>query len=93
MPNHVHLLLTPQLDESGYPCPLQKIMQRIKSVSAHTVNRILSSNGPVWQEESFDTMVRSDMDFDEKLKYIEQNPDRAGLTKAGGTYRWLWKKT
>ena len=92
MPNHVHLLLTPLLDEGGYPYLLRKIMQRIKSVSAQGVNRILGCNGPVWQEESFDTMVRSDEDFRERLAYIELNPGRAGLVGPGQEYPWFWKR-
>ena len=92
MPNHVHLLLTPLLDQHGYPFPLQKTMQRIKSVSAHTVNRLLGCNGPVWQEESFDSLVRSENAFAEKLQYIEENATRAGLVHASETYRWFWKK-
>ncbi len=54
MPDHVHLLLTPLPDEQGWPHPLPAILKLMKGISARSVNQLLGTSGPVWQEESFD---------------------------------------
>jgi len=90
MPNHVHLLLTPLRDEQGWPYALPAILKLIQGVSARNVNRLLGTSGPVWQEESFDHMLRSNESFQEKQDYIRQNPVRAGLVEKPQDYQWLW---
>jgi hypothetical protein len=61
-----------------------------KGASAHSVNRMLQRSGPVWQEESFDHVLRSNESFEENLEYIRQNPVRRGLVIRPEDYRWLW---
>jgi putative transposase len=90
MPDHVHLLLTPLLDEQQWPYPLPAILKLIKGISARNVNKLLGTSGPVWQEESFEHTVRNDRSFQEKLEYIRQNPVRRGLVARPEDYRWLW---
>ena len=90
MPEHVHLLLTPLRDMDGWPIPLSKILKRIKGTSARSVNRLLGRDGPVWQEESFDHVLRSDESLEEKLEHIRQNPVRRALVKTPEEYPWLW---
>jgi len=90
MPDHVHLLLTPMRDPAGWPYALAAILKLIKGVSARIVNKLLGSSGPVWQDESFDHVLRSEESFEEKLEYIRQNPVRAGLVNRAEEYRWLW---
>ena len=90
MPDHVHLLFTPLRDENGWPFPLVEIMQSLKSATAHRINKLLHRSGPVWQEESFDHVLRSDESMKEKVEYVQQNPVRAGLVQRPEDYRWLW---
>ena len=90
MPEHVHLLLTPLRDEQGWPYGLPAILKLIKGASARSVNKLLSISGPVWQEESFDHVLRSQESLEEKLEYIRQNPVRRGLVTKPEDYRWLW---
>lgn len=90
MPDHVHLLLTPLPDNQGWPYPLPMILKRMKGVSARNVNRLNETSGPVWQEESFDHVLRSDESFQEKLEYIRLNPVRKGLVTKPEDYPWLW---
>ena len=90
MPDHVHLLLTPLRDENGWPFPLVEILQCMKSATAHRINRLLNTSGPVWEEESFDHVLRSDESLKEKCEYIRRNPAKAGLAKEPEDYRWLW---
>jgi putative transposase len=90
MPDHVHLLLSPLRDEKGWPYSLPTILKLLKGTSARSVNKLLTSGGPVWQEESFDHVLRSQESFEEKLKYLRQNPVRRGLVKKPEDYKWLW---
>jgi REP element-mobilizing transposase RayT len=90
MPDHVHLLFTPLRDEHGWPFPLAEIMQSLKSATAHRINKLLHRSGPVWQDESFDHVLRSDESLKEKAEYIRQNPVRRGLVEKPEDYRWLW---
>ena len=90
MPEHVHLLLTPLEDSNGWPIQLRLIMKLIKGISARSVNKLEQTEGPVWQEESFDHVLRSHKSLLEKAEYIRQNPVRRGLVGTPEEYRWLW---
>jgi len=90
MPNHVHLLLSALRDGNGWPFPLVDILQCLKSATAHGINKLQNCSGPVWEEESFDHVLRSDESLREKCAYIRQNPVRAGLVRRPEDYRWLW---
>ena len=90
MPDHVHVLLTPLRDHAGWPFPLVDILQCCKSATAHRINRLLDVAGPIWEEESFDHVLRSQESFGEKCEYIRQNAVKAGLVARPEDYRWLW---
>jgi len=90
MPEHVHMLFWTRRDKEGTPYSLPEIMQGIKGTSAHQINKLLNSKGPVWQPESFDYVLRKDEDIEENIKYIRLNPVRRGLVKSPSDYKWLW---
>ncbi|MFZ1005986.1 MAG: transposase [Candidatus Sulfotelmatobacter sp.] len=90
MPDHVHMLLTPLRDENGWPYSLPTILKVLKGTSARSINKLSNSTGPVWQEESFDHVLRSQESREEKLEYIRQNSVRRGLVKRPEDYKWLW---
>ena len=90
MPEHVHLLLTPMQDEDGWVYGLPAILKSIKRASARAVNKLTNISGPVWQEESFDHVLRSQESLEDTLEYIRQNPVRRGLVRKPEDYRWLW---
>jgi REP element-mobilizing transposase RayT len=90
MPDHVHLLLLPLRDENGWPFALVDILQCLKGATAHRINRLLHSSGPVWEEESFDHVLRSHEGLKNKCEYIRQNPVEAGIAPRPEDYRWLW---
>jgi putative transposase len=82
MPNHVHVLLAPKISPS-------RLMQSIKGTSAREANKLLGISGkPFWQRESYDHLVRTGEEFHKILKYIENNPVKAGLAATPETYRW-----
>jgi REP element-mobilizing transposase RayT len=90
MPEHVHLLLTPLRDEKGWPYSLPLILKSLKGSSARSVNGLSGSSGPVWQEESFDHVPRSQESYENKREYIRQNPVHRGLVQRPEDYPWLW---
>jgi len=91
MPTHAHLLFTPLRNAEGWLVSLPKVMRLIKGRSAHSVNGLLARQGRVWQEESFDHVLRSNESLGEKMNYICQNPVRAGLVLREMDYHWLWR--
>jgi len=75
MPNHVHLLTTSRIPTSRWLGPL-------KGYTGHSINRLLGKHGPVWQEESFDHLVRNRDSFDRIKRYIGWNPVKARIVAA-----------
>src|SRR5262249_30116880 len=71
--------------------PMRKLTHSIKSYSAHEINKAFGLEGPVWQDESFDHVIRDENAFEEKLLYIRMNPVKAGLVERGEDYKWFWQ--
>jgi alanyl-tRNA synthetase/REP element-mobilizing transposase RayT len=95
MPDHVHFLFEPQIkeqDKEGKPVfwPLTEILQAIKSFTAHEINKAEGTKGQVWENESFDRMIRGDADLEEKFHYICRNPWDSGVVPGTEHYPWLW---
>ncbi len=99
MPDHVHILAqplptpsradeTPVLPRQYYS--LAEILHSIKSYTAHAINQRRGAVGSLWAEESFDRIVRDQGEFEEKLRYMLNNPVRAGLVEDGFQYQYLW---
>jgi len=81
MPDHAHLLLNPL---EGMD--LSRIMKGIKGVSAKRINERRGSSGSVWQDESWDRIMRDQQELDEKLRYMLNNPVKNGLAADGWDY-------
>jgi REP-associated tyrosine transposase len=91
MPDHAHLILTPAIDElRRRVVPLFEIMRAIKGASARNVNQKLERHGAIWQEESFDHVLRSAENTTAKLLYVLENPVRQGLVRIWQEYPWTW---
>jgi len=82
MPNHVHVLLTPQVT-------VGRLIQSVKGYSAREANRILGRvRTPFWQQEYFDHWIRDKAEFVRIVSYIENNPVRSGLVPRPELFRW-----
>jgi len=95
MPDHVHLLFEPQIKEETATShtifwSLSEILHGIKSSTAHRINKICGATGPVWDKESFDRLIRSQSDLEEKFSYICRNPWDAKVVDQNEDYPWLW---
>ena len=91
MPDHVHLIYSPLRGEDGWSYTLPEIMKSIKGRSARQINVALRRTGPVWQEEFFDHVLRSNDSLVDRVEYVCQNPVRAGLVRTEAEYSWVWK--
>jgi alanyl-tRNA synthetase/REP element-mobilizing transposase RayT len=95
MPDHAHALFEPQVkeqDPDGNPVfySLTELMHSVKSFTAHEINKVEGNSGGVWEQESFDRLIRSDADLEEKFHYICRNPWDAGVVPPTEPYQWLW---
>jgi len=88
MPDHVHALLKPLLHR-GRGSSLTAIVHGLKSYSAHGISGRRGTEGPVWQDERFDRIVRHEAAFLEKWNYIRNNAVARGLVARAEEYSWL----
>lgn len=73
MPNHVHVLLIPlQL------YTLKKIHHSWKSFTSNKINKLRGRSGSIWQHETFDHIVRSQIQLEKFRKYIIENWEKSG---------------
>jgi Rad3-related DNA helicase/REP element-mobilizing transposase RayT len=72
MPNHVHVLVRP-IGENK----LSEILHSWKSFTAKKINALLGRTGTVWQDESFDCIVRNEAQLQQFSAYIQENPEKA----------------
>jgi REP element-mobilizing transposase RayT len=74
MPNHVHIIIQPFPEYD-----LSNIMKSIKSYCAHLINKTIGASGSVWQDESFDHIIRTVKQKNRIEQYIADNPKMAKL--------------
>lgn len=80
MPNHCHCVVRPF---EGHP--LEKILQSIKGFVSRVINRSTGRRQTVWQEESYDQIVRDEEHLYRIVQYLGRNPWLAGIDRA----RWV----
>ncbi len=83
MPNHIHLLLLPALDDS-----LSALMQNFKHTTAQAINAARRRRGALWQKGFFDRFMRTPKEFGKTLDYIHHNPVRKDLVGEPTEWRW-----
>ncbi|MEN6502971.1 MAG: transposase [Planctomycetaceae bacterium] len=81
MPNHVHLVVRPSAEFE-----LSKSLHSLKSFTAHKANELLGREGPFWQSEYYDHLIRDEEDLWHSIEYAWKNPDKAGLQE------WKWRE-
>ncbi len=74
MPNHIHALVKPVMEFT-----LSDILHSWKSYTANRINRLVNRQGALWQDESFDHIVRDEAQMERFSRYIMQNPVKARL--------------
>jgi REP element-mobilizing transposase RayT len=81
MPNHVHVVVRVIPGHS-----LAEVIHSWKSFSAKRANNLLNCSGSFWQREYYDHLIRDENEFERAVRYVEENPERAGLKN----WRWVW---
>lgn len=83
MDDHVHVLAGPH---SGFR--LESILHSWKSFSAKHIGCRRQQAGAIWQEEYFDRVIWSCIEYAQKRSYILTNPFRRWPDLQ--SYRWCW---
>jgi len=52
------------------------------------VGRILRRQGTFWQREYYDHLIRNENELQGALRYVAENPVKAGLVNWG--WVWVW---
>ena len=82
MPNHVHLVV------DVWDVPLGKLINGWKGKSSREANKLFGRKGKFWQEDYYDTLIRDEAHLKRAIRYTEQNPVKAFLTKAARDWPW-----
>src|SRR5437867_6012094 len=82
MPNHVHLVV------DVLETPLSKPLNEWKGRSSRAANLELGRRGRFWQEDYFDTLVQDAAHLGRAVRYVENNPVKAGLVLDPKAWRW-----
>jgi REP element-mobilizing transposase RayT len=78
MPNHVHCIVRPTNPQSH---TLESVTKSWKSHSGRKINDALGGVGELWQEESYDRIIRDEEHLRRTIQYIGRNPGYAGLKR------------
>jgi REP element-mobilizing transposase RayT len=92
MPDHVHMILSLHRDHRGVPYGFAEILNGIKGASAHSIDKALNRKGHVWQDESYDHVLRTSERLREAVEYVCYNPIRKGLVTKIEDWPWLWRE-
>lgn len=79
MPNHVHVVC-----RTARRVALSHVLHSWKGFTAQQANRLLGRQGPFWQSESWDRLIRDESEFARANAYVLANPEKAGLRD------WKW---
>jgi len=106
MSNHAHVVFKPFVDprslsetqtdgglrfESEQPT-MDVIMKSLKGYTARRANQLLNRTGQFWDTESYDHEIRDEGEFSRIVKYVRNNPVKAGIVKDWRDYPWTWVK-
>jgi hypothetical protein len=49
-----------------------------------------NTKGVIWQDETYNRIIRDEQEYSDKMNYIIYNPLRAGVVEKIEDYRWLF---
>jgi REP element-mobilizing transposase RayT len=90
IPDHVHAIIKP-LVRDGVAESLSRITHSLKSWLAQEINRVCGRSGRLWERETYDHILRNEVDYLEKAAYILDNPRRRDLITNSTEWPW-WGK-
>ncbi|MFO1485794.1 MAG: transposase [Verrucomicrobiaceae bacterium] len=84
MPNHVHVLF--EVGET----PMAKVVRDWKGTTARAANALLGLTGSFWQQDYWDTYMRDVEHEEQTIRYIRNNPVKAGLVNDWQQWPWTY---
>jgi REP element-mobilizing transposase RayT len=98
MPDHCHVIARPlPVDPvrlvSGPFFDLSDLTGSVKKYSARRINARRYRHGALWQDETYDRIIRDVREFEGTWNYIRNNPVEAGLVKVPEDYPWLFESS
>lgn len=82
MDNHVHLIMSEGAED------IAKVMKRISVSYVHYFNKKYKRVGHLFQDRFMSEPVEDDNYLLALVRYIHQNPVKAGMVKSAGEYSW-----
>ena len=95
-PNHAHLLFDSLIVDQGKhkgmseKYPVTETLRLLKGNTARSCNLSLNRNGHFWHHESYDHFVRDEQEMERIIKYILNNPVKAGLVKEWSDWKFTY---
>jgi putative transposase len=83
MSNHLHLLLSPQLNDS-----VPKMMQAVGRAYVLYFNKRHSRSGTLWEGRYRSALIQTERYFLACMAYMDLNPVRAGMVAQAADYVW-----
>jgi putative transposase len=80
MPNHCHLVIRPFVGHE-----LERILKVCKGYVAWQINRLHRARGAMWEQESYDRIIRDEEHLYRIVQYIGRNPAKARIPRD----RWV----
>ena len=102
MSNHVHAVFRPRLGISDIVRSdaelkyltngptLASIMRSLKGFTARQANKALGRSGQFWEAESYDHQIRDEAELYRIIRYVLQNPVKAGLVTDWRRWKWTY---
>lgn len=83
MPNHCHVVICPF---EGHE--LEDVLGAMKGVTSRHINLATGNSGQIWQQESYDRIIRDGEHLDRVIQYIGRNPANSKLPREHWR-RWI----
>jgi REP element-mobilizing transposase RayT len=105
MSNHVHTVFAPFFSEAEWldyeeahaafnsDVVLSNLMQSLKGYTAWQCNQLLGRKGQFWEHESYDHIVRNADAQARIVRYVLNNPVKAGLVEQWQDWRWHYVRS
>ncbi|MES2506009.1 MAG: transposase [Verrucomicrobiota bacterium] len=84
MPNHVHVLF------EVTTVPMHQVVKSWKQYSSNRANQLLGRTGTFWQADYWDTYMRDAEHEALTIRYIRNNPVKAGLVTDWKQWPWTY---
>ncbi len=78
LPDHIHLLIL--LNQQSKKS-VSSLVRNFKAKFYQDYRKSTGEKKSPWQRNYYDHIIRNDLDFNEKLQYIVENPMKANLTQ------------